>query len=205
MGMGGGDYTAGSDAPRVSATRRTGSRASERDLWSLDYLGHHLRALLLRNDTMGMSASIEARFPFLDHAVVEMAVNMPTSLKLRFSPTVFEKAHPFVRDKWIVRRVADRYLPRALSQRIKIGFWNTVFQRLVVRPELFDASFARNLFELSTSQMRAVLDEADQELTMRLLHIEVWGRTCVEARPRDEVRQRLLPYITVRPERALGW
>jgi asparagine synthase (glutamine-hydrolysing) len=173
---------------------------SERDLWTVDYMGHHLRALLHRNDTMGMSASIEARFPFLDHPVVEMAVNMPASLKLRFSPKVFEKAHPFVRDKWIVRTIADRYIPKGLSQRIKIGFWTTVFQRLTVRAPYFDESWVRDLLQLTVKQMRAVHTDADQDLMMRLLHLDVWGRVCVEGRSRDRTRQHLLPHVTIRPE-----
>ena len=59
---------------------------------------------------------------FLDNEVVKVAVNMPYRYKIRFSPTVLEKAHPGIRDKWVVRKVADRYIPRELSQRIKIGF-----------------------------------------------------------------------------------
>jgi asparagine synthase (glutamine-hydrolysing) len=185
---------------RLAAATIGPSRVSERDLWTMDYMGHHLRALLHRNDTMGMSASIEARFPFLDHDVVEMAVNMPVSLKLRFSPGVLEKAHPFVRDKWIVRKIADRYIPKGLSQRIKIGFWTTVFQRLTVREAYFDESWVRNLLELTVKQMRAVHADADQDLMMRLLHLDVWGRVCVEGRSRDRTRQALLPQVTIRPE-----
>ena len=44
-------------------------------------LGHYdLGRLLHRNDTMGMAASIESRFPFLDSAFVRLAVNMPHSV-----------------------------------------------------------------------------------------------------------------------------
>jgi len=175
-------------------------RLSNRDLWTVDYLGYHLRTLLHRNDTMGMAASIEARFPFLDNEVVATAVNLPARYKLRFSPTVLEKAHPFVRDKWIVRQVADRYMPAALSRRIKIGFWTTVFRRIAVDRRYFAHSFVRDLFELSEKQMEAVVDEADQDLAMRLLHLDVWGRICMEERGRDDVRARLKAHLTIRPE-----
>lgn len=186
------------EAREVAA--RIGARVSDRDVWTVDWMGHHLRTLLHRNDTMGMAASIEARFPFLDHEVVATAVNMPVRHKLRFSPTVFEKAHPFVRDKWVVRQVADRYVPPVLSRRIKIGFWTTVFERMRVSPSYYDDSFARDLFELSTPQMRAVLEGADQDLAMRLLHLDVWGRVCVEERTRDDARARLMDHVTVRSE-----
>ena len=39
---------------------------------SLDLLGYNLRALLHRNDSMGMAASIEARFPFLDNRLARL-------------------------------------------------------------------------------------------------------------------------------------
>lgn len=188
--------------------QRTRDRAAElgvagqspHTVWTLDYLHYHLRTLLHRNDSMGMAASIEARFPFLDHQVVEMAVNLPARYKLRISPFVFEKAHPGIRDKWIVRKVADRYVPKGLSQRIKIGFWTTVFQRMEVAPVYFDDGFVPNLFGLSQPQMRALLDRADQDLTMRLLHLDVWGRVCAERQPVDASVARLRDHVTIKPE-----
>jgi asparagine synthase (glutamine-hydrolysing) len=185
---------------RAAAARFGPDLVSERDCWSLDWMGHHLRTLLHRNDTMGMAASIEARFPFLDHELVAMAVNLPFRHKLRVSPTVFEKAHPFVRDKWIVREVARRYVPPALSQRIKIGFWTTVFQRSNVAAAYFDRSFVGDLLELSDAQMRATVATADQDFLMRLLHLDVWGRCCVRGETGDSARRRLHAHMTVRAE-----
>lgn len=173
---------------------------TDEDLWTMDYLGHHLRTLLHRNDTMGMAASIEARFPFLDHDVVSFAANLPASYKLRASASALEKAHPFVRDKWVVRQVADRYVPRDLSQRTKLGFWTTVFKRMCVRDSYFDGSFVASLFELSSAQMRATASDADDELTIRLLLLDAWGRVCVEGRTRDEVRKRIREHTSVRAE-----
>ncbi len=176
------------------------SEVPEETAWTLDYLHYHLRTLLHRNDTMGMAASIEARFPFLDHDVVAMAVNMPARHKLRFSARVLEKAHPFVRDKWIVRKVADRYIPKLLSERIKIGFWTTVFQRMQVSPRLFDGSFVQNLFELTSAQTEAICGTADQDLLMRLLHLDVWGEVCFESTSADAYVSRLRDHVTIRPE-----
>ena len=173
---------------------------ADEDLWTMDYLGHHLRSLLHRNDTMGMAASIEARFPFLDHDVVSFATNLPASYKLRGSASALEKAHPFIRDKWVVRQVADRYVPRELSHRTKLGFWTTVFKRMNIRPSYFDDSFVAGLFRLTSSGMRATIDEADDGLTIRLLLLDAWGRICVEGRTRDEVRRRIREHTSVRAE-----
>lgn len=110
-------------------------------LQSLDYLNYHLRTLLHRNDCLGMAASIEARFPFLDNPVVETAVNMPDRYKLRFEPTVLEKAHPFYRDKWVIRKVADRYIPRKLSRRIKNWILDNRVPSNARCPSYFEDSF----------------------------------------------------------------
>ncbi len=182
------------------ASKLTSSKIEKGNIRTLDYLNYHLRTLLHRNDCLGMAASIEARFPFLDNEVVKAAVNMPYRYKIRFSPTVFEKAHPGIRDKWVVRKVADRYIPRELSQRIKIGFWTTAFERMKVSPAYFDNSFVRDLFELSSSQMRNIISQADQDLTMRLLHLDVWDHVCVHGFPHETSLKKLREHVTLLPE-----
>jgi asparagine synthase (glutamine-hydrolysing) len=169
-------------------------------LTSLSYLNYHLRTLLHRNDCLGMEASIESRFPFLDHAVARTAINLPSRYKLRVAPTVFEKAHPFGRDKWIVREVAARWLPRALSQRIKIGFWTTIFQRMDIGPAYFERSPVLDLFEISAADLTGVVQTADQDLRMRLLHLDVWARVCLEERDVEETAERLVQHVAIRPE-----
>jgi asparagine synthase (glutamine-hydrolysing) len=146
-----------------------------------------------------MEASIESRFPFLDHAVARTAINLPSRYKLRVAP-VFEKAHPFVRDKWIVREVAARWVPRALSQRIKIGFWTTIFERMDVGPAYFEQSPVHDLFEISAADLTTVVQKADQDLRMRLLHLDVWARVCLEERRVDEAAEHLARHVGIRPE-----
>ena len=167
-------------------------------LTTIDYLNYHLRTLLHRNDTQGMEASIESRFPFLDHNLVRTAVNMPRRFKLRFSPKTLEKAHPFIRDKWVIRKVADRWVPRELSQRVKMGFWTTSAERMVVPVEYFKDSFIQNQFGLTKSQIQSTLDEADQDLKLRLLHLDLWSRICLMDEPLDSVRVDLEKTISIR-------
>ncbi len=170
--------------------------------WSLDYMHHHLRTLLHRNDTMGMAASIEARFPFLDHRVASFGVNLPRRFKLRTSPFVMEKAHPFVRDKWVVRAVADRYVPKHLSQRIKIGFWTTVFQRLKIAPAYLAGSPLGDVLKLSQRQLEDAFDDAGADLRLRLLLCDVWLRTVIGNEAEEAATARLRDHVTILPEGA---
>jgi len=67
--------------------------------------------ILVKVDRAAMAVSLETRAPYLDHRVVEFAFGLPSSLKIRGGTT-----------KWLLRRVLDRHVPRALVERPKMGF-----------------------------------------------------------------------------------
>ena len=92
--------------------RRVGSwHPLHRSLYA-DYecvLAGHL--LADKGDRVAMAAGVEPRFPFLDEEVVALAASLDPSLKLGRG-----------RDKWILREVAARWLPRAAAGRKKLMF-----------------------------------------------------------------------------------
>ncbi|NJN52376.1 MAG: asparagine synthase (glutamine-hydrolyzing) [Gammaproteobacteria bacterium] len=66
---------------------------------------------LTYTDRASMAASTEVRVPFIDKAVVELAMSIPGEFKLRAG-----------QGKYILKRVAERYLPRANVYRAKASF-----------------------------------------------------------------------------------
>jgi len=67
--------------------------------------------LLLKNDRMTMAHGVEARVPYLDHKLVEMAFSLPASMKIRGRT-----------DKYLLRRIAGELLPKEIATRKKKGF-----------------------------------------------------------------------------------
>jgi asparagine synthase (glutamine-hydrolysing) len=107
--------------------------------------------LLMRVDKMSMGEAVEGRVPFLDHRLVEFAVNIPESIKTR-------RDNP----KYILKRAVRGLIPDDVIHRPKQGFgvpvqeW--IFQRLgtharaaieemVAATDLFDAQEVRRLLE----------------------------------------------------------
>jgi asparagine synthase (glutamine-hydrolysing) len=163
---------------------------------SLHWLAYHLRTLLHRNDCLGMASSIEARFPFLDEDVVKAAINLPHNRKIRFSITTFEKSHPLLRDKWIVRKLADRYIPKKLSRRRKLGFPTTAIKRMNISKSYFRNSFVEEYLTLSRPVLNYLYEHSNQTMKLRLLFLDVWGQVCLNSSSIESVKEKLTSHIS---------
>ncbi|MBC7250915.1 MAG: asparagine synthase (glutamine-hydrolyzing) [Anaerolineae bacterium] len=67
--------------------------------------------LLVKTDRMTMAHALEARCPFLDQELIELVAAIPPALKLRGMTT-----------KYILKRAAEKLLPREIVHRPKHGF-----------------------------------------------------------------------------------
>ncbi|MEZ5290887.1 MAG: asparagine synthase (glutamine-hydrolyzing) [Vicinamibacterales bacterium] len=153
-------------------------------------LTNFLAPLLRRLDRMSMAASVECRTPFLDRAVVREAVNLPLGLRLHGRT-----------DKWLLKQVAERYVPRDVVHRQKVGFPLPVADYLapLARPELFDDGFCVGVLGLDPRGVRDAVTGWSRQVHgfFNLLALEIWGRQFFMGQSVDDVTAHVLPAGTV--------
>jgi asparagine synthase (glutamine-hydrolysing) len=172
--------------------------AKRRDhLSTADLLTSHLGSLLHRNDRMGMLAGIESRFPFLDEDLVRFGLNLPAKFKLRPVPRFYNRRHPFLMDKAVVRNAARDLLPRALTAKVKFGFPTYGHHSLVIDPRFFEGGYVEDAFGLSAEAERRLVSHPFRYFGALLASVEVFGRLFELGATPDEVTTHLTRHVRV--------
>ncbi len=73
--------------------------------------------ILTKLDRMSMAVSLEAREPLLDHRLLEFAASLPEKMRIRGG-----------QGKWLMKRTMERYLPKEILYRPKMGFVTPIDQ-----------------------------------------------------------------------------
>ncbi len=150
----------------------------------------YLVELLMKQDQMSMAASIESRVPFLDHVLVELAVQIPSHLKVRGFG-----------GKQLLKVALQDVLPAEVLHRKKMGFptpWSTwiggpmlnQIQQLLLEPRTLARGILHpdNMRRIFAAHRAGKEDHADR--IWRLLNLELWQRVCIEG---DEDARRQTP------------
>jgi asparagine synthase (glutamine-hydrolysing) len=178
------EATAGMDA-YVEHRRHLERAASEHPLNQLLYLDlkTFLPCLnLTYTDKTAMAVSLEVRVPFLDPELVALAGQVPPESKLRGFT-----------GKWILKRAAERRLPREIVWRKKAGFKAPVRAWLVgemremvadlLAPQrvrergLFDPTEVQRIVEANSSGR-----EDNSIKVYQLVTLELWQRAFLDSR-----------------------
>jgi len=145
--------------------------------------------LLTLADRMSMAHSIENRSPLIDYRLVEFAASIPGGLKLKGKNL-----------KYMLKKVASRYLPQEIIQRKKQGFGFPIARWM--RTDL--STLLINLFEQSRfvengifdySYIQTILQEhlsGKKDHNFRiwiLLNLEIWYRIYFENQTVDSAKE----------------
>lgn len=131
---------------------------------------------LAYTDKTSMAANLEVRVPFLNHELMELAARMPPSLKLRG-----------LKRKYILKRAAEKLLPKEIVWRKKAGFGAPIrsWLRGPLKPMVDDLLSEetikrRGLFQPAAVQKIISANQSGQEdynlQVFQLLTLELWQR-----------------------------
>ena len=137
--------------------------------------------LLAKVDIASMANSVEARSPFLDHAVMEFAAQLPTNLKLRGRQS-----------KYLLKRTFADLLPADNVRRRKMGFgvpiarWLRTSSRELLQDTLLSQQAReRGYFKperVDQLVREHVAESADHSFQLwSLLMLELWHREFMDA------------------------
>jgi asparagine synthase (glutamine-hydrolysing) len=140
----------------------------------------YLVELLMKQDQMSMSTSIESRVPFLDHVLVEFAARLPDRMKLSGFTT-----------KRILREAVRGLLPESILTRRKMGFpvpfagWAAGDWHEPIREVLLDRR-TRERGILNPGGVQRLLEEhragvrRGGDALWALVNLELWYRTFID-------------------------
>jgi asparagine synthase (glutamine-hydrolysing) len=143
--------------------------------------------LLTIVDRMAMAHGLEVRPPLMEHRLVEFASRIPTRLKLNGS-----------RLKYILRKVASRYIHPSLITRKKQGFgfplayWMREELRGFLRRVVKESRFIENRI-FNHDYVRSMVEEhidGKRDHNFRIwifMNLEIWYRIFIEGQTLDEV------------------
>jgi asparagine synthase (glutamine-hydrolysing) len=140
----------------------------------------HLVELLMKQDQMSMAASLESRVPYLDHQLVEQAMQIPGDQRMRRWQT-----------KVVLREALRDLVPPAVLTRSKMGFpvpfgswmrgaFRSTLDEYVLSPRALDRQFfhpdtVRRIVNEHCSGQRAHGDRL-----WLLVNLELWQRMAID-------------------------
>jgi len=133
----------------------------------------HLLGLLHRVDTSTMAASVEARVPFVDHRLVELAFTIPLKYKLKWTDKsacthlMSDKiSEVYDTPKYILKKAYEDKLSNDILYRKKMGFpvplnewFGGEFKKNAIDILLSDEAKSRNIYNIAELEKRLTSKE----------------------------------------------
>lgn len=151
----------------------------------------HLVELLMKQDQMSMAASLESRVPYLDHQLVEQAMEIPGGQRLRGWQT-----------KVVLRQALRDLVPPEILTRSKMGFpvpfgswmretFRSTLNEYVLSPRALDRKFFRpeTLHRIVNEHRCGLRSHADR--LWLLVNLELWHRMAIDGEEPQPLEDRM--------------
>lgn len=147
----------------------------------------YIHELLMKQDQMSMSASLESRVPFLDHGLVEFMATLPQRMKLRGLTT-----------KAVLRYAMKEWLPPEIISRKKMGFpvpigpwFRGPYQNMVDEFVLSPRARERGVFKRDFID-RIIREHQSGEIKhgeriWSMVNFEIWHRIFIDGQAPEEI------------------
>ena len=164
---------------------------------TIEMLHTPLIGLLYRNDRMGMMASIESRFPYLDEDILKFAINLPYRWKLQHTYKLYDIRHPFLVDKYLIRKMAQNILPKKLVNKRKWYFKMHGHESLIVKNGFFQGGYIQSLLGIGKQDEEQLLNGEDQSFIGKLVSVDIFGRLYGLKQKQEEINKLVYDYISL--------
>ncbi len=146
-----------------------------------DWYGN-LQAVLHRNDRISMSASIEARVPFLENRMMDLGMHFPRRMKYYNGQT-----------KWVVKEAGYKKLPRGIVHAPKVHF-AVPMETWGRAANLLNGGMTATLFKWGAQETQAIVARAQTVTTVmhNLIGIELWARIFLRGESPEQLGEALL-------------
>jgi len=114
--------------------------------------------ILTKVDRTSMAVGLEAREPLLDHRLLEFAASLPENMRVRGG-----------QGKWLMKKTMERYLPKDILYRPKMGFVTPIDQ-------WFRGPLAGVARDLSTSPFLSHMELFDNAVVAKAAEDHIAGR-----------------------------
>lgn len=170
----------------------------EEHLLTSKMLQDHIVSLLWRNDRMGMKHSIESRFPYLDEDLISFSMNLPTKYKIGRTLKFHNYKHPFLIDKYLIRKLAADKLPKSLVEKKKNGFPMHGLRDMHVDPVFFKNGVVSSILQLDDRKLTYMCNNKNNYMISLLASVEIWSKLFVQKMSIDQVDALILQNVKIK-------
>lgn len=150
----------------------------------LDFKGNMVDDLLMKIDKNTMAFSIEGRCPFLDYRLIELAAQIPDSMKLK----------GFTKDKYILREAVKDIIPKQTRKRKKRHFFTPIDgwfknELLALRNELLSEEYINKQGIFNYNYIKKINHGFEKSKLFysrqlwSLLTFQIWYKQFIEDKP----------------------